>query len=924
MQEVIHNFGLVHGWRSGVEYEDHSTSMGRGNNCPSAPELWRLGWATPIDTLSASNFPENRYLRYMLPYTYAGPSGAYLKLQPNWASPYDKNVYLALRGNGNGDWEIEAEFKDVISLHEGEVPADNRFDSWDDAHYTIITTIGQNRFYDMNWRRLAIKTQSLSNGRMEVWVCRYRSAASECANPNDNGGTVCNPVSGYTVAADVDHPGDDIVNKGGVAEAAAACSAAANCKGFNSQGWVKQVVSPTSAHSGMCLYAKVVTNCQKVSGYTVQADVDHNGDDIKQETSLQAAAAACNANAACRGFNSWNFVKTVVTPTSPFQGLCLYTKVATECQAVNGFTVKADVDHNGDDISNKASMVEAADACRADSRCKGFNSWGWYKTTTTPVGAYPGLCLYTKTATSCQSFEGYQAAADTDHNGNDIAQAGSVTAALSACNSDPTCTGFSSGGFTKYIVTPTGSSRGMCLYTKLAPTILDAAGCGAVQERYGLLPQFNWGSTPAPYQQLWVRSTCEPEKICRFWQSRWAIQVFVGWGNMPGSLQPSWTKLNCDQFWSRCQDVSGFTVTPDVDHNGDDISQKGSIAEAAAACRAEATCKGFNSQGWYKTTVTPTSSYQGMCFYVKQGTSCTPVSGYTATANTDHNGDDIDRKGSLAEAAAACNADSRCKGFNNGGYYKTVVSPTSSAQGTCLYVKVVTRSACTRPDRWCGHGGASLGNIDCDGDGLKDWICTDLEGNRGTIRSTDSCGGRWPEVDTSLCPAGQLQRLPGADWACVDGYDVAGDAIVVWTNVGDRATCRELCRQDTRCEFFVLTNDRRCVLKSNYLTGPSGANGPSSGVSTTCLGSTNYGQFQCVPGWDVKGDHVEDPFYVSHVSECRYWCLNSVDCVFFLYLEDGTCVLKDNTFKGRYGTTQPNSAIAWACFQVWYAAVDNN
>ncbi|GIL49172.1 hypothetical protein Vafri_5644 [Volvox africanus] len=85
MQELLHNFGMYHGYGGDVEYEDRSTAMGKGNSCcPSAPELWRLGWAMPMAQLNSSTFPMATYKNFKLPATYLGPEGAMIKIQPDW------------------------------------------------------------------------------------------------------------------------------------------------------------------------------------------------------------------------------------------------------------------------------------------------------------------------------------------------------------------------------------------------------------------------------------------------------------------------------------------------------------------------------------------------------------------------------------------------------------------------------------------------------------------------------------------------------------------------------------------------------------------------------------------------------------------------------------------------------------------------
>ncbi|GIL96737.1 hypothetical protein Vretimale_2544 [Volvox reticuliferus] len=50
MHEMGHNMGLQHSGRAGVTYEygDASCTMGQGKTCYNAPNMWRLGWVSPL------------------------------------------------------------------------------------------------------------------------------------------------------------------------------------------------------------------------------------------------------------------------------------------------------------------------------------------------------------------------------------------------------------------------------------------------------------------------------------------------------------------------------------------------------------------------------------------------------------------------------------------------------------------------------------------------------------------------------------------------------------------------------------------------------------------------------------------------------------------------------------------------------------
>ena len=65
--------------------------------------------------------------------------------------------------------------------------------------------------------------------------------------------------------------------------------------------------------------------------------------------------------------------------------------------------------------------------------------------------------------------------------------------------------------------------------------------------------------------------------------------------------------------------MPGYAAVADQDRIGDDIAQASSVSDAATRCNADDNCKGFNSGGWYKRSVTPTSYSNGVCLYTKIG-----------------------------------------------------------------------------------------------------------------------------------------------------------------------------------------------------------------------------------------------------------------------------------------------------------------
>ncbi|GIL61816.1 hypothetical protein Vafri_16206 [Volvox africanus] len=183
MQEILHNFGLYHGWQNGVEYEDYSTAMGRGNSCPSAPELWRLGWATPLVQLNSMSFPMATYKTYTLPATYLGPTGVMIKIQPDWLGElYKKNMYLALRVKMAGDRDLLEQFNGKVNIHELNKSIDNSFVAAGDPMVSFIGAYGpgSSLSYSNYKLHLLVGEFDSKTSNINVTLCRFVTEPNEC------------------------------------------------------------------------------------------------------------------------------------------------------------------------------------------------------------------------------------------------------------------------------------------------------------------------------------------------------------------------------------------------------------------------------------------------------------------------------------------------------------------------------------------------------------------------------------------------------------------------------------------------------------------------------------------------------------------------------------------------------------------------
>ncbi|GIL74593.1 hypothetical protein Vretimale_2156 [Volvox reticuliferus] len=188
LQESLHNFGIYHGWRGQIEYADTSTAMGSGNSCPSAPELWRLGWASVLDLLDNSTLSAGVIKGYILPATSLGPTRNMLKIRPDWlGESYTMNLYLALRLRLGGDQDIGDEFNRKISIHYLDKSIDNNFGMRGDPKVTILGTIDARSTMDLGDYKLLVKTGDFDGdgAKMPLWLCRYKAQATECAEATE-------------------------------------------------------------------------------------------------------------------------------------------------------------------------------------------------------------------------------------------------------------------------------------------------------------------------------------------------------------------------------------------------------------------------------------------------------------------------------------------------------------------------------------------------------------------------------------------------------------------------------------------------------------------------------------------------------------------------------------------------------------------
>ncbi|EFJ46908.1 metalloproteinase, extracellular matrix glycoprotein VMP6 [Volvox carteri f. nagariensis] len=192
MQEVLHGYGLQHAWQNGMEYDDYSTFMGRGDVCLTAPELAYLGWATPApggDRIDSSRLRVRTTLSFSLPATYLSPDGNYLRVVPDWLPSYSeptvgKNLYIAVRVNKGGDALLGTFYANKVNIHELNASLDNNplAQPYTNRQTTCVTAIQPRSQTNLTAYNLVVYSGFWVGGKdiLRVHLCRYDSTPDEC------------------------------------------------------------------------------------------------------------------------------------------------------------------------------------------------------------------------------------------------------------------------------------------------------------------------------------------------------------------------------------------------------------------------------------------------------------------------------------------------------------------------------------------------------------------------------------------------------------------------------------------------------------------------------------------------------------------------------------------------------------------------
>ncbi|GIM06090.1 hypothetical protein Vretimale_10504 [Volvox reticuliferus] len=193
LQETFHNYGLWHSWRFGLEYEDYSTPMGRGNVCLSASESSYMGWSSAAeggDAIDSSILTQpGATLSFVLPATYITGDGNFLRVKPDWLSTYGnasaaKNLYIAVRVNKGGDLRLDTMYANRVHVHEVNATLDNDVSGatrYVKRRTSIIGLVTPLSRFDLTDYKLSVYGGSwVETDTLRVHLCRYEVTPQEC------------------------------------------------------------------------------------------------------------------------------------------------------------------------------------------------------------------------------------------------------------------------------------------------------------------------------------------------------------------------------------------------------------------------------------------------------------------------------------------------------------------------------------------------------------------------------------------------------------------------------------------------------------------------------------------------------------------------------------------------------------------------
>ena len=452
---------------------------------------------------------------------------------------------------------------------------------------------------------------------------------------------IAKELSGYTFHPYMDSGGGDLTNPGGdLDNFKTVCDAMKNCKGFNTNGFLKSSITTEdkwgrmSENSTEGLYTKdgyddAPDETDKTPAYNILPKTDYinQGDLGEQDGTPASCIDICESKSGCTGFVSngnhcWFKNKNAKTPAYNSTVNYYYKGNAPSGAAIVPPTSKYDFVQGmdaGTDIVNKSGSIDDLKiACDADVNCMGFNTNGVLKTSLPPKDQWKNWTkdsdkgLYIKKLAAPK----YSILHHTNYSkqGDITNESGNHVTCQRRCDEIQGCIGFNTNGkkcwFKNSIIqTPSYDSSGAFYYNGNVPPGINGNYTGYPNVDYdnqGDIKSIKGNDITCPNEcdktNGCVGFTTNGEKC---YLKNNSIKTPYKTGGKVFYYKGTYPPPGMDSKYS-------FLPYVDYDNGGDISRQAGNALTCPALCDRSTDCVGFVTDGstcWFKNNTIGTPSY---------------------------------------------------------------------------------------------------------------------------------------------------------------------------------------------------------------------------------------------------------------------------------------------------------------------------
>lgn len=242
-------------------------------------------------------------------------------------------------------------------------------------------------------------------------------------------------------------------------KAAEDCIKDANCRGFNTAGYLKSAFATktdpnfSAEDEGVYLRRRNFGAFEE-PGFIFLKGQDVKDSNIKQLTDRRSALSLCASKPDCKAVNTdgWLKNKNTLADQTSWKGTNrgIYVKIPSG-QKYKGYTFLKGQDGSGN-IKQIKDVGAAIKECSKTTECTGINTEGWLKSSSVVVNKSAWKStnhgIYQKNLPE-QSRRAFTFVREHDVKGSNIKQVKKIADALEACASNPLCDGVNTDGWLK-------------------------------------------------------------------------------------------------------------------------------------------------------------------------------------------------------------------------------------------------------------------------------------------------------------------------------------------------------------------------------------------------------------------------------------------------------------------------------------------